>query len=132
MADAHTVTLEGWDGPWPPDDPDANFKAEVAAYAALDPLVTIENLARALDIPVGAVCRYVLAKWASAGAEALLQLGPTAVTRMWAGIEAAEEADTDDARLAAYEDLKSQLSWLKVPLDEPGSYPDPGAGGPHG
>lgn len=123
----HTVRLDRWDGPIADDDPDANFKQDVALFTQLDPLTTITNLARALDLPVGAVCRYVLAKWASAGSEALLALGPSAVQRLWSEIEQAEVADTDEARLAAFDVVRQQLAWLKVPLDDPASYPDPGS-----
>ena len=74
--DEAVVRLEKWTGPWPDDDPDANFKADVALYANVDPLATIRNLSDALDIPVGAIVRYVLAKWATGGSGGLLELGP--------------------------------------------------------
>lgn len=119
------VDLAAWDGPWAADDPDANFKAEVASYGKLDPLHTIGNLADNLDMPVGAICRYILAKWASAGAEALMTLGPTALNRMSDTVAQAEAEGTDAARLAAYEVLRQQVSWLRVPLDDPSVYPDP-------
>ena len=61
------VRLEPWSGPWPDDDPDANFKADVALYARLDPLETVRNLAAHLGVPEGAIVRYVLARWATAG-----------------------------------------------------------------
>ena len=96
------VELTGWSGPWDADDPDANFKRDVALYAHVDPLNTITNLGNALDIPVGALCHYVLAKWATEGSGGLLELGPRMVRRLAAVCEAAEEAGTDDARLAAY------------------------------
>jgi hypothetical protein len=112
------IELVRWSGPWAKDDPDANFKAEVADYGRLDPLRTVTNLANNLGIPVGAVVRYVLARWATAGSGGLLELGPTMVNRLWAPIARADEADTDEARLAAYEELRSVLSWLKYPLDD--------------
>lgn len=115
--DAPTVILEPWRGGWDDDDPDANFKHDVALYSKLDPLSTISNLADRVDVPVGALCRYILAKWASAGAEALLALGPTAVVRMAETIEAAEAADSDGQRLEAYHSIASQISWLRSPLD---------------
>ena len=83
-----TVELVAWTGPWPDDDPDANFKADVALYAHVDPMATIGNLASALHIPEGAVVRYVLAKWASAGSGGLLELGPTMVHRLLAPVQA--------------------------------------------
>lgn len=113
------VRLIRWRGPWPDDDPDANFKTDVAIHADADPLVTLRGLAEALDIPVGALARYVLAKWATGGSEGLLELGPSTVARMRAMIDEAEAAGTDDARLAAYDVLRQQVSWLATGLDEP-------------
>lgn len=110
------IRLEQWNGPWDDGDPDANFKHDVALYTKLDPLATITNLGNTVDIPVGALCRYVLAKWASAGAESIMTLGATAIERLNETIEEAESADTDQARLAAYQSLKAQLQWLTVPL----------------
>ncbi|MDT7573227.1 MAG: hypothetical protein QOE05_3401 [Actinomycetota bacterium] len=112
------IELVRWSGPWAADDPDANFKAEVADYGRLDPLRTVTGLANNLDIPVGAVVRYVLARWATAGSGGLLELGPTMVNRLWEPIARADEAGTDEARLAAYAELRSLLSWLKYPLDD--------------
>lgn len=119
MAQRRAVQLVAWDGPWPDDDPDANFKADVALYAHVDPMTTVENLAAALDMPVGAIVWYVLAKWASAGSGALLELGPSMIHRLWEPVEAAEAAGTDAARLAAYEQLRQMLSWLRLPLADP-------------
>ncbi len=116
------VRLERWTGPWPDDDPDANFKADVALYANVDPLTTIENLGRAIDVPVGALVRYVLAKWATAGSGGLLELGPTMTRRLGAVCDRADEAGTDAARLEAYAELRDLLSWLRHPLDHPDVY----------
>jgi hypothetical protein len=76
------VELTGWTGPWPADDPDANFKADVAVYAHVDPLTTIRSLSAAIEVPVGALCHYVLAKWATGGSGGLLELGPTMTRRL--------------------------------------------------
>ena len=114
--------------PWGPDDPDANFRADVAAYAKADPLATIRRLCTNLDLPVGAVVRYVLAKWATGGSEAMLELGPSTVERMRGAVAAAEEAGTDQARLAAYEQLAVMVGWLGHGLDDPdATYPSGGA-----
>jgi len=118
----HTITLSGWTGPWAADDPDANFKADVAVYALVDPLTTIRNLSAALEIPVGALCQYVLAKWATAGSGGLLELGSTMTRRLAAVCDEAEAIGTDDARLAAYTELRELLSWLRFPLDHPDVY----------
>lgn len=111
-----TLELVGWNGPWDPDDPDANFKADVALYSYVDPMTTVENLAAAMGMPEGAVVHYVLAKWASAGSGGLLELGPTMVHRLWAVAEHAEESGTDIARLEAFEQLRQMISWLRLPL----------------
>jgi Family of unknown function (DUF6027) len=122
MDEERTVTLIGWDGPWADDDPDANFKADIALYAHVDPLATIRNLGRALDVPIGALCHYVLAKWATQGSGGLLELGPTMTRRLASICDDAEAAGTDDARLAAYEQLRGLTSWLRYPLDHPEAY----------
>ena len=114
-----TVELEPWTGPWQEDDPDANFKRDVALYALVEPMRTVGNLARAMDIPVGALVWYVLAKWASAGSGGLLELGPSMVERLWGAIEAAEAEGSDEARLRAYGTLRQMLSWLRLPLSDP-------------
>lgn len=106
------VRLEPWDGDWADDDPDANFKADVAAYSRLDPLATLRPMSEGLGIPVGALARYVLARWAAGGSEGLLELGPDTVRRMQEKVEAAEAAGTDAARLAAYRDLAAMIGWL--------------------
>jgi hypothetical protein len=125
--DQPVVRLERFTGPWPDDDPDANFKADLAAYTLTDPLQTIRALADNIDVPVGAVVRYVLAKWASGGAEGLLELGPSTVERMRDAVATAEAAATDEARLAAYEQLAAMVGWLNHGLDEPDStYPQGG------
>lgn len=112
-----SIELTRWTGPWPDDDPDANFKEDVALYSMLDPLETIGALSKGTGIPVGAIVRYVLARWASAGSEALLSAGPSVVERMWTQFTEAEETGTDDARLAAYEVVRQMVSWLRAPLD---------------
>jgi hypothetical protein len=114
-----SVDLVPWTGPWADDDPDANFKADLALYAHVDPMTTIENLARALGLPEGAIVRYVLAKWASAGSAGLLELGPSMVNRLWEPVEQAEAAATDAARLKAYEQLRQMVSWLRLPVANP-------------
>ncbi len=113
-----SIELVRWAGPWADDDPDANFKADVALYTMLDPLETLETLSTSTDIPVGALVRYVLARWASAGSEALLSAGPSIVERMWSTFEEAEQTGTTEARLAAYEVVRQMVSWLRAPLDD--------------
>lgn len=118
VPDPPTVRLEPWTGPWADDDPDANLKREIALYAGVDPLQTVERLAAAVGVPTGALVRYVLARWASAGSAGLLELGPEMVDRLWSVVEAAEYRGDDVARLEAYDQLRQMLSWLRVPLTE--------------
>lgn len=117
------VTLTAWTGPWADDDPDANFKADIALYCHTDPLSTITNLGRAIDVPVGALVRYVLAKWASEGSGGLLELGPRMARRLDEPFRRAEQAGTDEARLAAYDEVRQLVAWLNLPLDDPDVYP---------
>ena len=114
------IRIEPWDGEWADDDRDANFKSDVVLYAHSDPLATLDNLGSALGIPVGGLVHYVLARWASAGSAALLEIGPSMVNRMWEQVEQAEAAGTTAARLAAYDSLRQMLSWLRIPLGESG------------
>ena len=115
-----TVVLEPWFGPWDADDPDANFKADVALYSRVDPLTTVAALGEHMGIPVGAVVRYVLARYATGGSGGLLELGPSMVHRLWQPIAAAEKAGTTEARLAAYDQLRQMIAWLRLPLSADG------------
>lgn len=119
---APTIRLEPWTGPWPPDDPDANFKTDVALYSVLDPLSTLQTLSRNVGIPVGALVRYVLAKYATAGSGAALELGPSAISQLATFVDDAEAENTEAARLRAYDGLRAYISWLRVPFDQPDSY----------
>lgn len=103
---------------WPPTDPHANFKEEVAHYTVTDPLPTLEGLSRATGIPVGALARYILVKYAASNAEMLLHLGPLALHQMEAHIARAEAANTPEARLAAYDALKQMVGWLRAGLPD--------------
>jgi hypothetical protein len=120
--DVPVLRLEPWLGPWADDDKDANLKADVALYSKVDPLRTIRGLSASTGVPEGALVRWVLARWASEGASGLLELGPTFTRRLQAVCTAAEEAATDDARLAAYRQLRQMIEWLNHPLDHPDVY----------
>jgi hypothetical protein len=123
MADeSTTLTLEVWTGPWEQDDPDANYKAEIALYAHQDPMPTLRALGDATGIPAGAIARYVLARYAASGSGGILEVGPSMVHQLWRPVAEAEELATDEARLVAYEKLRGLLSWLRLPLVEDGGY----------
>jgi hypothetical protein len=116
------VCLERWTGPWPDDDPHAELKSDVALYSLVDPLTTIANLSAGVGVPAGAICRYVLAKWAAGGAGGLLEVGPTMTRRMAEVCQQAEAAATDEARLDAFAQLRTIVEWLHMPLDHPDAY----------
>jgi len=122
MDDDPVIRLERWNGPWAEDDPDANFKADIALYANVDPLTTVTNLADNIGVPVGAVCRYVLARWATGGSGGLLELGPTMVHRLADVCDAAEAEGTTTARLSAYHQLMEMITWLRLPLTGDAGY----------
>ncbi len=113
-----TIGLEPYEGTWPADDPDAGFRRMVAEYSRLDPLPTLQTLSRHKGIPVGALARFVLARYCTSGSDALLEMGPRVVRQMDDVVQRAEAAGTDAARLDAYRALKAIVSWLLVPLDD--------------
>ena len=113
------VLLQPYVGPWPEDDRNANFKQQVAIYSKADPMSTLDRMSRSQDIPVGALARYVLAKWASSGSDGLLEVGPRVVRQMQQVVDRAEAQDTPEARLEAYQTLRQIISWLAVPLERP-------------
>ena len=116
--------LTRWEGSWPPDDPNAAFKAEVALYSLNDPLPPFEVLSKLTGIPVGALLRFVAAKYMTAGSETLLSVGATQIEQLLNECDAAENADTDAARLDAYKRIHGRLRWLASGIDPP----DPTAG----
>ncbi len=106
------VTLERWAGDVSPEDPNANFKHEIALYANASPLDTLRGLSEVVGLSIGVLAHFILARYASSGSAALLEIGPEMVTRLWQPIERAERKDTDDARLDAYRELRDLVSWL--------------------
>jgi hypothetical protein len=120
-ADRSTVELVRWSGRWEPADPYAGLKSDVVAYGHLDPLTTLQGLSDASGVPVGALVHYVLARWASGGNEAVLELGVSGVDHLVRIIDAAEAAGTDAARLEAYTSVREVVRWLRgVPVDTGG------------
>jgi hypothetical protein len=113
------VRLERYEGTWSDDDPFAGLKDDVVAYGRLDPLETLRGLSAASGVPVGALVRYVLARWATGGSEAVLELGVSGVDHLARAIAEAETAGTDEARLHAYEVVRGIVSWLRAGVDTP-------------
>jgi hypothetical protein len=104
---------------WADSDPHANFKAEVAAHTLENPFATIENLARDTGIPVGSLIRYVLCRWASSGAEALMAMPPVLFAQMEAVVADAEAAGTVEARAKGFESLAGMVRWLRAGVEMP-------------
>ena len=101
-----TLVLESYEGSWPDDDPDAGFRSMVREYSRLDPLVTLETLSRNKNIPLGALVKFILARYSASGSEALMEMGPIVVRQMADIVEQAEDKATDRARLEAYAALR--------------------------
>jgi hypothetical protein len=113
------IRLQAYEGTWPPDDPDAEFRRIVGEYSRIDPVPTLEVLSRHKRIPVGALARFILARYCTSGSDALLEMGPRVVRQMGDIVAQAETEGTDEARLRAYAALCAIISWLRVPLDDP-------------
>ncbi len=112
------MLLQPFEGPWAEDDRNANFKQQVAIYSKSDPMSTLDRMSRSQDIPVGALARFIIAKWASSGSDGLLEIGPRVVRQMQDVMEKAEARGTKEARLEAYDSLRKIISWLAVPLEQ--------------
>ena len=119
MSSDDSVTLEQFIWKSDASDKDNNFKNDVALYTQEDPLPTVTRLSQNLGMPIGAVVRYILCKWAMSGSESLLDLGPDMVKKIAAILDDAESEGTDEARLEAYDSVMAIMSWMKVPLDNP-------------
>lgn len=122
--DAPVVKLAQWDEAFEADDPFAGLKTDVAAYGRLDPLTTLRGLSESSGVPVGALVRYVLARWAAGGNEAVLELGVSGVDHLARLVDEAEQIGTDDARLAAYASVAEVVRWLRAVPEPPGDGAD--------
>lgn len=108
------MNLEPYVAEWDESDPHANFKADVAIYTKQDPLPTLRNLSTATGVPLESIVRYVLVKYASSGADGLLELSPIVLRQMAAHIQKAEAAGNVEAKVTAYEALRQMVEWLKL------------------
>lgn len=99
---------------WADNDPHANFKSDVALYTVADPLPTLTNLSKATGVPLPCLVRYVLVKYAASGADALLNMSPIVLQQMADHVAKAEAANSDQARLAAYDALRQMIGWLQL------------------
>jgi hypothetical protein len=74
-------------------------------------------------IPLGALVAFIVGHYSASGSAALLEIGPRVIGQMDSIVQAVESVDTDEARLQGYKSLKAIVSWLKVPLEDPGWRP---------
>ena len=112
------IALQVYRESWEPEDRDANFKEDVAQYSIIDPMPSLDMMSKNMGIPVGALARYILVKWATSGSEGVLEIGPNVVRQMADIVNRAETTSTDTARLTAYQTLTQIIAWLKAPLDD--------------
>jgi hypothetical protein len=89
-----------------PDDPDQNFRDDVARSLQVDPKPTLENLARSTRLTYDEVAHYALVRYASSGAEALLAVDSIALRQL---IEARKSGDW--AKVGAI------IDWLEAGLN---------------
>ena len=68
--------------------PDQNFRDAVALSLLVDPMPTLEALARSAGLPVEQVVHHALVRYASDGAEALLAVGPHSLRELVAARQA--------------------------------------------
>ncbi|MFP6680138.1 MAG: DUF6027 family protein [Dehalococcoidia bacterium] len=115
------IELAPYKGTWTDDDPDAGFRSMVTMFSNIDPLPTLDRLSQNKQIPVGALARFILARYAASGSEALMEIGPRVIGQMNDIVENAETLNTDQGRLKAYDSLAAIVSWLNVPLTDPDS-----------
>ena len=113
------ITLETYRWKTDEHDKDANFKREVALYTLNDPMPTIETMSRNLNIPIGAIVKYILVRWATSGSDALAEMGPIVIRQMAGIVKEAQKGGKDEDRLAAYYKLAAIISWLQVPMTDP-------------
>ena len=112
------IALQVYRESWEPEDRDANFKEDVAQYSIIDPMPSLDMMSKNMGIPVGALARYILVKWATSGSEGVLEIGPNVVRQMADIVNRAETTSTHTARLTAYQTLTQIIAWLKAPLDD--------------
>ncbi len=83
--------------------PDQNFRDAVALSQRVDPMPTLEALARNTDLPVAQVVHHALVRYASDGAEALLALGPQSLRELVAARKAED-----------WQKIASMIDWLEA------------------
>ena len=112
-----SIELIRWTGPWSDDDPDAQLQGGCGAVHDARSARDAASTQRGNRDPCRSARSLRAGGWASAGSESLLNAGPSIIERMWATFSEAEQTDTSEARLAAYEVVRQMVAWLRAPLD---------------
>lgn len=84
-------------------DPHADFRRAVADSRLVDPMPTFRRLAEATGVAVDDLVHHALVRWASAGSEALLFLGPTVLGELVAA-----------SRAGDWEKVAGIIEWLEA------------------
>ncbi len=86
-----------------PPDANASFQRAVADSRRIDPMPTFRRLSEVTGVAVEDLVHHALVRWASAGAEALLWLGPTVLQEL---VEARRSGD--------WEKVAGIIDWLQA------------------
>jgi hypothetical protein len=88
------------------DDPHADFRRAVADSRLQDPMTTFRRLSETTGVPVDDLVHHALTRWASAGSEALLFIGPTVLKDLVAARRAGD-----------WERVGGIIDWLEAGLE---------------
>ena len=91
----------------PDPDPHAAFRRAVADSRLVDPMPTFSALSETTGVPVGDLVHHALARWASAGSEALLFIGPQVLRDLVAARRAGD-----------WEKVAGIVDWLQAGWDQ--------------
>jgi hypothetical protein len=93
----------------PEPEPHANFRSAVADSRLIDPMPTFRRLSETTGVPVDDLVHHALARWASAGSEALLFIGPDVLRDLVAARRARD-----------WEKVAGILDWLQAGWEQAG------------
>jgi hypothetical protein len=88
------------------EDPHAGFRRAVADSRLQDPMTTFRGLSETTGVPVDDLVHHALARWASAGSEALLFIGPAVLKDLVAARRAGD-----------WERVGGIIDWLEAGLE---------------
>jgi hypothetical protein len=92
------------------EDPHADFRRAVADSRRLDPMPAFRGLSELTGVPVADLVHHALTRYAAAGAEALLFVGPTVLRDLAAARRAGD-----------WEKVAGIIDWLEAGWERSGS-----------